>query len=290
MRFLLLSIYLFFSFTALADSVISSQVRDVDMGAAGEEPLVFLANGQVISYQSTDKIIHDQVKKAMSRKDTFAFTLNSERQIIEMNLIAKNYAPISNKGRNLFLEEEMPYQPSILKDMDQARFFFYEARPTHKESQCFNRAHVWTYEWRTKKNLYSSKVWLFFTRKFIRKYKFEWWFHVAPMVHVIADGAVKERVMDIKYARGPLKLKQWTDIFMRDNSDCPVVQKYSDHANFPEAGSCFVMKSSMYYYQPVDLEQSELLGPGKSRWLEPEVSNAYLEAFDEKIPGAQSEI
>ena len=103
---------------------------------------------------------------------------------------------------------------------------------------------------------------------------------MAPMVHVVVNNEVKERVMDIKYAKGPLKLKQWTDIFMRDNADCPVVEKYSDHANYPESGSCFLMKSSMYYYQPVDLEQLELTGIGKSRWLAPEVKHAYLEAFD----------
>ena len=83
----------------------------------------------------------------------------------------------------------------------------------------------------------------------------------------------------MKYARGPLKLKQWTDIFMRDNADCPVVQKYSDHANYPESGSCFVMKSSMYYYQPVDLEEEELSGTVRNRWVPAEVSHAYQEAF-----------
>lgn len=119
----------------------------------------------------------------------------------------------------------------------------------------------------------------FFTRKYIRKYKFEWWFHVAPMVHVVHDGEVKERIMDIKYSKGPLKLKQWTDIFMRDSAHCRVVDKYTDQANFPESGSCFVMKSSMYYYQPIDLELLEVQGQEKMRWLEPEVRHAYMDAF-----------
>lgn len=283
MRFLLvLSIFIITS-GVFAQSVVSTQIHDIDMGQVDEQPLIFLSTGQVVTYPGTDKSIFDRLRSAIRNKTWFALKLNEAREIIELKEIALPPSVMSQK--NLLTEEnEAPYMPSILKNMDVARGFFYDARTTHKEeSQCFNRAHVWAYEWRTKKNLYSSKAWLFFTRKFIRKYKFEWWFHVAPMVHVISDGQVKERVMDIKYARGPLKLKQWTDIFMRDNADCPVVEKYSDHANFPESGSCFLMKSSMYYYQPVDIEQKEILGFDKTKWQESEVRQAFLEAFDIKL-------
>jgi len=281
MRFLLVLILFLFTSGLFAQSVVSTQIHDIDMGQVDEQPLIFLASGQVVTYPNVDKLVFDRLKLAIKNKTWFIFKLNEAREIIDLKEIAPPPSMISEK--NLVLDET-PYTPSILKNIDVARSFFYDARITHKEeSQCFNRAHVWTYEWRTKKNLYSSKIWLFFTRKFIRKYKFEWWFHVAPMVHVIVDGQVKERVMDIKYARGPLKQKNWTDIFMRDNADCPVVQNYSDHANYPESGSCFVMKSSMYYYQPVDLEQKEIMGFEKTKWQESEVRQAFLEAFDIKL-------
>jgi len=245
--------------------------------------LIFLSSGQVVTYPNVDKSVFDRLRLAIKNKTWFVFKLNEAREIIELTEIVTPPS-INMTDKSNFIQDETPYTPSILKNIDVARSYFYDSRTTHKEeSQCFNRAHVWTYEWRTKKNLYSSKIWLFFTRKFIRKYKFEWWFHVAPMVHVIVDGQVKERVMDVKYARGPLKQKQWTDIFMRDNADCPVVQNYSDHANYPESGSCFVMKSSMYYYQPVDIEQKEVMGFEKTKWQESEVRQAFLEAFDIKL-------
>lgn len=283
MRFLLVLIIFIFTSGAFAQSVVSTQIHDIDMGQVGEQPLIFLSTGQVVTYPGSDKSMFDRLRTAIRNKSWFALKLNEAREIIELKEIASPPSVMTEK--NLLTEvNETPYTPSILKNMDVARGFFYDARTTHKEeSQCFNRAHVWAYEWRTKKNLYSSKAWLFFTRKFIRKYKFEWWFHVAPMVYVISDGQVKERVMDIKYARGPLKLKQWTNIFMRDSADCPVVEKYSDHANFPESGSCFLMKSSMYYYQPVDIEQKEILGFDKTKWQESEVRQAFLEAFDIKL-------
>ena len=65
-----------------------------------------------------------------------------------------------------------------------------------------------------------------------------------------------------------------------------MVDKYSDHANFPYWGSCFVMKSSMYYYQPVDLEWLEAFGMARSTWIPTEVVEAYAEGFDIDLKGA----
>lgn len=269
-----------FASQVYADTTISTQIHDVDLGAGNDQPLIFLTTGQVVSLN--DKSMLKSFKEAVVNKLWFDVTVNDKREVIGLKEIA---APLNSEVlKNNFLVQEEPFSPSILKDMNQARNYFYEQRGDHREeAQCYNRAHVWAYEWRTKHNFYSTKIWLFFTRKYIRKFKFEWWFHVSPAVHVIVNNEVKERVMDAKYARGPLALKQWTDIFMRDSANCPVVEKYTDHANYPESGSCFVMKSSMYYYQPVDLEQLEFSGLPKLRWLAPEVKHAYDEAFNVKL-------
>lgn len=283
MRSLLVLLICFYSAFTFAETEVSTQIYDIDMGQSGtEEPMIYLSTGQVVTYPIGDKSIFDRLKNAIQTKAWFILTLNDQREIVAIKEIIPPPSMAMSSAKSLTQNE--PFNPSILKNIDQARGFFYEARTDAKEeSQCYNRAHIWTYEWRTKKNLYASKAWLFFTRRFIRKHKFEWWFHVAPMVHVVHDGKVRERVMDIKYARGPLKLKQWTDIFMRDNADCPVVEKYTDQANHPESGSCFLMKSSMYFYQPVDLENLEITGEARTRWQENEVRHAYLEAFDVKL-------
>lgn len=280
MRFLLVMI-LFILSTAHAQSELSTQVHDVDLGQNGDEHLVYLSTGQVARIMSDDHQTLDMVKEALKLKSWLSIALGKEREILSLRNIPAPTSETDQSFQSRFAREEiLPYQPSILKNLDDARAVFYDARTSHKDSQCFNRAHIWTYEWRTKRNLYSSKAWIFFTRRYIRKYKFEWWFHVAPMVHVVEGDKVKERIMDIKYAKGPLKLKQWSNIFMRDSADCRVVETYSDYANYPESGSCFVMKSSMYYYQPVDLEQREILGTQKTRWSQAEVKHAYQEAFD----------
>jgi hypothetical protein len=171
----------------------------------------------------------------------------------------------------------------LQRDMNLARQYFQEARYKSKESQCFNRAHVWSYEWFTKHQLLSNKTWIFFTRKYIRKFAFEWWFHVAPSVVVMENERPMHKVMDIKYGRQPLDLKRWTDIFMRNDAVCPIVKTYSDFANYPETGWCYTMRTSMFYYQPFDVEVLETWGTTKANWYEPEIKQAFKDALDEEL-------
>lgn len=265
----------------VAKEIVTS-IHDIDHSAT-EEALVFLSNGQVLKIHNFEKSLIEKVTSNLFKKMVVKIQYSDDRYIENIEILSKR-ADLKNKNFSLQAKfQETQYRPSILSNLDEARSFFYDARQNHKESQCYNRAHTWTYDWRVKRNLYSSKVWLFFTKRYIRRYKFEWWFHVAPMVHVIIGNEVKERMMDIKYARGPIKLKTWTDIFIRDGADCPVIEKYSDQADHPESGYCFLMKSSMYYYQPVDLEQLELTGIEKNVWHEPEVKQAFLDALEIQI-------
>lgn len=281
MRLVFLIIVCFIS-KAFGQTEIKTQIQDIDYGNGKEEPLIFLTSGQVVTFALSNRRLLEELKKGLANRNWFVFKINTNRELTAIREVSAPVAPAIDFQKSF--QTDAPYVPSVLENTEQAMAIFQEARTDHKSfSQCYNRAHIWTYEWRTKRNLYSSKAWLFFTRKFIRKYKFDWWFHVAPMFHVTEDGKVKQRMMDKKYSKAPLTIKQWTDIFVRDNADCPVVEKYSDHADYPESGSCFLMKSSMYYYQPVDLEEQEFSGLLKQRWVETEVRHAYEEAFGIKL-------
>jgi hypothetical protein len=260
---LLLSV-LFLTFLSsshsLANTLIHEKILSIHNGEEAEDALIFYSSGRVAHIPAAKKHLYSSQELDKHKKWKKITTSDISRSI-----------PMTNG----------PYSPSILQSFEEAVRLLQETRSDYDEkSQCYNRAHVWAYEWRTEKNIFSSKVWLFFTPQYIRKYKFNWWFHVAPSVHVINKNAVKERIMDRKYAKSPLKLKEWTDIFMRDQSHCPVVDQYSHHADYPESGSCFVMKSSMYYYRPLDLEEIELKGKIKERWEAPEVIDAYLDGFN----------
>jgi hypothetical protein len=278
MQFILSIFLLVFSSLIFAQKEIITQVHDIDIGQKYEKPLVFLKSGEVVKLAS--KNILRRLQRKGERKSWFYFKIDKKNTVTSFKKV-DNPSEASSDEMAFLYDESLSYFPSILKDMDSAKKYFIESRnDTLAESQCYNRAHIWAYEWRKKHQIFSSKAWLFFTRKFIRKYKFDWWFHVAPVIHVVHEGKVRERIMDMKYAGGPLQLKTWTDIFLRDNAVCPVINKYSDYADYPESGSCFVMKSSMYYYQPIDLEYLETEGQIKQRWNEAEVKYAYKDAFN----------
>lgn len=267
------------SLTAQASFQIKAQVHDVDHGDGNEESLIFLTTGHVVR-QGQNKKDNIQVwEQAKSSKQWFTFTLNGQHEIETY----ESAHPSSNPQINFKSNFTELYVPTVIESMDLARTYFHEAKYVNKESQCFNRAHIWSYEWFNKHGINSNKTWLFFTRRYIRKFKFEWWFHVSPSVTILENGIKKEKIMDVKYGRSPLNLKMWTDIFMRDDANCPKVETYSDYANFPESGSCYTMRTSMFYYQPVDIESKETWGTAKTNWYDIEVKQAYLEAFDEVI-------
>src|SRR5690606_29330817 len=123
------------------------------------------------------------------------------------------------------------YVPTTVESMEVAKKYHKEARLYAKDSQCFNRAMVWSYEWWKKHSLKSNKILIYWTRTYIRRYNFQWWFHIAPLLNVMDNGKVVERVMDIKYTRGPLSIQKWTDIFMRNDAVCQVISKYSEYAD-----------------------------------------------------------
>jgi hypothetical protein len=233
-----------------------SNIHSVDLGTNDEPVLVFLNDGRVIRRDRKEALKDPIINKYIEEKKA------------------------SRNQKSLIRNE---YYKTVLPNIRDVEDLFQNGRRDYLEdSQCYQRAHIWAYEWRNM-NIYSSKTWIFFTRRYIRKYNFEWWFHVAPSVHVSTDEGIKERVLDLKYASAPLKLKSWSDIFIRDGSDCPVVEKYTDQADYPESSSCFVMKSSMYYYQPFELELEEINGIEKNTWIREEVKQSYLQAFKQNL-------
>lgn len=274
---LALALSLLLSFPVFAQMTLETQVHEVDVTSEmGDYALVFLASGHVAKAELSRPEIIQELQRSKKDHDWFKFELDQDRVIQDVQAMAAPYNKEFAPQDAAFAD----YIPSIIPNLDEAKALFRDRRkPREGETQCFNRAMVWSYDWRLNKQVYSSKIWVFFTRKYVRQYNFEWWFHVAPMIHVNIDGKVKERVMDMKYSSAPRTSKEWTDIFLKDDYPCPTVTTYSDHANYPESGSCFIQKSSMYFYQPIDLEFLEKFGTRKDQWVLSDVKEAYREAF-----------
>ena len=277
--FVLLSLI---SFELFADSTIQTSIVDIDYGQElDQETLVFLENGLVtkISEKYKEKILpllnH---KSTQGIKPIYRVTYDKDRFIQSIEEINQE----KPKEQTEFVSKiNTKYIPTTIESMDVAKKYFREARRTWKEeTQCFNRAMVWTYEWWLEHSLKSNKILVFFSRNFIRRFNFEWWFHIAPYVHVKDGETVVERVMDVKYSSGPISFQRWTDIFTRGRKYvCPIITKYSDYADYPYTGECYLYRTNMYTYQPADLEMAEAWNYEKNNFIYEEVKGAYLEAF-----------
>lgn len=278
---------LFFLSLPVLAAEYTTQIYDIDYGQeAGEEVLVLLKSGHVAKLRESHEVLNKRFMNSKSKDNWYKVTLDDERYIVDLEE-ADAPAEIEEEESSEAMPKirygfnaPMSYVPTTIANMELAKKYHKEHRHSPKDSQCFNRGMIWTYEMWKKHSVKSNKIWIYFTRTYIRRYNFEWWFHIAPLVNVMDDGKVVERTMDKKYSSNPLPIQKWTNIFMRNDAVCNVIEKFSDYADHPYTGDCYIQRSSMYVYQPADLQMNEAWGYTKDNWNMAEVRAAYLEAFD----------
>jgi hypothetical protein len=140
--------------------------------------------------------------------------------------IAKPAAPVTAKPAAMAEANLYGYQPSILASMADAQTLFNEERNLAHDSQCHERALVWSHDMYTAHNVKSMKVMMFFTTQFQNTYlritkgklwgwnvkPYKWWYHTAPFVYV----GNQEVVIDREFVPGAMTLDQWTHFFMSE--------------------------------------------------------------------------
>jgi hypothetical protein len=276
--FSLLLLLLSFSVQA---RTITTQIHDLDFGnQPGDEILLFLSSGDVVKLPRVDTKQLDYYQLAKLRKSWLAITVDKDRYVEKVENAPAPLKP-SESEKALLAPAEINYTPTTVPSFDRATQLIRTSRQSpNPESQCFNRAHVWTYEWWQKHSLRSNKILIFWSRDYVRRLGFKWWFHIAPYVNVRNDeGRVVERVLDVKYISRPVDFQWWANYHSKVNYNCKVVTKYSDYANYPYGHDCYFMRTHMYTYQPADLEMYEAWGFTKNAFNMDEVRAAYLEAF-----------
>lgn len=280
-KFLVGCLGLLFIISAQA-AVYSTQIREVDRGDGKEKILVLLANGKV-SYLPANSDMAQSFELAARRGTLLKLNVNNSREITSAQTLKISEYDYENKVLASDRSKSNRYTPTVVASFDKAKEIFKGLnRRANEESQCYNRAHVWSWEMYNDHLVRPNKVFIFFTHKYIRRYNFEWWFHVSPYVLTKEGNETVERVMDFKYSREPKTMKEWTDIFMHNNAQCTDIEKYTDYEYNRSSSSspwCMLLRSSMYYYQPLDLEKLDKKGETKDFWVEWEINNAYREAF-----------
>jgi hypothetical protein len=256
---------------------IETQIHDIDVGKKNEPTLLLLESGDVVKVPTkTNKAVMSDLSEARFDHRIIKFEVDKDRFVKSWSKISSPRHP----GKRIESGRQLDYEPTILNGQDEANSIFKKLNSRYRRrSECYNRAHIWSYESLSRFGLKSMKVFLFFTRKYIREYDFGWWFHVSPFTYVMENGEPQERVLDYMFVYSPSDMKKWTDYFMSNDATCTTVNRYSDYSNHQEKAYCYLIKTSMYYYQPLDLDKLESTGSEKQEWINWEVNNAYRQGF-----------
>ena len=200
----------------------------------------------------------------------------------ETGKLARLKANLAFPGPDLILPRDAgdtKYEPSIIP-LDRAKEIFSTmSLRVRRTSQCYNRALIWGYEAWKNQGLKSMKVFMFFTRKYIRDYHYKWWFHSSPLAIVENGDGTEERVLDRYFMREPVSLKTWSDYFIKPKTPCATAALYSDYRDHQDEHYCYFMKVPMYYWQPKDVEARDAGKPHPEEFVASEVEYAYQQAF-----------
>jgi hypothetical protein len=267
--------FLIFALNCFSSSM-TSRIHSVDQGKNGEKYLIMFTNGHNAFLQRAERSLVMAVEQSLRNGDTVQINLDNAYNLISIQTVAPaRVEPIIEVTPGGMAS----YNPSIIELTTATQVFQGMRRNYQSQSQCYNRAHIWTYEEFKRSSLRSNKLFLFFTSRYIRKYNYKWWFHVTPMVYVGGSNQSNWMTLDRRYTSRPLRTKTWTNIFMHNDALCPVVYKYSNYRSRQQERDCYLFPASMYYWQPSDLKRLEETGLVKTRYFSEETDHAYWEAF-----------
>lgn len=247
-------------------------IESIERGKKGEPHLILMSDGRVGFLDSTDNKTISDLELIQAKREIVEIELDLNHQVLSLRSIAhkKEAQPLTS-----FHAKNVAYEPTLVTLAEGKKAFSLMRRDYQYNSQCYNRAHVWAYEEYQRTALKSMKVFMFFTRRYIRNYNYHWWFHVTPAVQT-ANGL---RTLDRRYTTVLHSLKSWSDRFVRSKLACPIVNKYNDYRNNQETQDCYHIPVSMYFWQPRDIEYRDNRGYEKTQFITWELNHAYWEAF-----------
>lgn len=290
-RFLVLG-----SFALLASFNLYAQSRAVKVFSEGE----FLA-GHVTGFLDSGEIIHvpadkteavERLKRSLYLGESFSYEADAASEeapvVEELAPAAEVFAPSEDKEMydparwsSIRWNSYDPLEKSnitTLSTYDAAQSVMNGMNgETSDDSQCYNRAHMWTYEALVNQRVTLGKTWIFFTRKYIREFRYKWWFHVAPHTYVGADRF--QYMLDRGFTMIPYTLENWKNIFMKNQANCPVVTDYQQYETRQEDAFCYLIHSSQYYWQPWQLKSLSVEGEHYYGYKNSELKIAYKDAL-----------
>lgn len=271
-----MKLLVFFSlliFSSVEATTITSSIHSIDIDTQGDDHFIRLDSGEVVF--TDDLRVVEELQDQLD--STVELRLNPENELVQW----RSVTPMSDDSQTLLTGKNYTtspnYTPSVVSGKATLSGIFAGQRTdTKRRSQCFHRAYVWAYEEFRKSGRLLTKHFLFFTRRYIREYRYKWWFHVAPSTLYEDENGKREFMMlDRTFSKSPLTVKQWTDQFISSKRSCPVVYVYSHYNNNQESEHCYLIPTPAYYLQPLDIENFEKTGVEKRSFQNGDINLSY---------------
>lgn len=266
-----------FSYSAQAE-LIRGRIDSVDLGQIDSPHLIMLDNGLVLFLDSSKSDLLNSILFESKRKEQTELEFEVDE---EQNILSIKFSGIDIPEEVNILEKSNSYTPTTLEDQKSAYTVFEKMRKDFKEDsgQCYNMAHIWAYEEFLRSGNRSSKLFMFFTTKYIRKYRFHWWFHVAPMVYATDLNKQSRLILDRRYSTYPMATKEWSNSFVKSGRSCKEVKKFAEYYKASTIEDCYFIETSMYFWQPRDIRIRDTEAKEKRTFLRHEIRHALSEAF-----------
>lgn len=295
MKGLLVTTTFLLSFSLFAAQTVKTTINKIyDPVASDPDYLILANNGHVYGISPSDEYLVRLAKEALATGTAIEISLKEESRLVEnpderssvenINYIGSVEVPLRPEAApEAFFAPEHHIRPldgytlTSQSYSANASLFRWMRNDLSGNSECYNRAHVWSWEMYQRLGHRSGKMFLFFTRRYINEYRYKWWFHVAPMIN--QTGQPQHMVLDRQYTRSPLRMHDWTDVFMKNDAHCPVVDRYSSYSQNQYSRYCYLIPASMYYWQPYNLDRLERYHTQKRGFIQGEVNHAYNDAL-----------
>lgn len=239
----------------LADPIAAAEFEDsihsIQRGSEGEPHLVKFHSGAVEFVEQNQK----------SKLKNFEERLKSTK---------------SNVQSKSFSFEESDFEPTPVPD-SAIKEIFKQFNPYMKrKSECSDRAHVWAWDEHQRSGIKSEKAFLMLTDSYIKRHRYKWWFHVAPLFTTTSG---KKIVMDNQFLDQPVEFSTWKNLLVFSKRECVTDFRFLDYnAGADQTQDCYVKFEPMYSYVPGDIGARESGSP-KTDWSASLVNSARFRSF-----------
>jgi hypothetical protein len=260
--------------SAQAGNTVETQIHDLIGGNAdGIGKVLSQADGRVYRLQ-TQSLQWPILEDARKSQSWVKLEVSEKGEILSVARIAAPQQDESDEIEKSLIDmgpQNQTFAPSRFRSVAEVTRLFNGLENNHrKRSQCFQRAMLWSYGLWANRGIHTVKLFMFFTREYIQRYNYDWWFHVTPAVYVGDDIYTIDRT----FTDRPLTLKEWTDSFIESKRACPIITHYREYESRPYGEHCLIRAVPMYHYQPADIETSDTTGIPRTRFLSGDIEAA----------------